>query len=471
MKNQFFCGGCVFLAGVILLGFVAVATGQPTSYQVRGMSVGEDEVRSISVDERTQGARNPDARELARLRVEWGKPSIGFWTGTTESGKSSPEWQESNVSPDRVLRVSGRLMFALDDAKSLKPLGRVQPLRVILARSPSEHPDWTRRHDRKDSTWADCIASADGVFDAELPLGGLQRRPAIASDFQVALSLGRRSAGWITWYNAASVLPRSMGSLRIPGPPRLSATVEAINGAPSSLLGDAFDPAKLVRAVNGLQPLGKDKAIKELRQFLEIAPRHHSGNRDPANIDTADRHCVYWIVRLLFEPMDPKGELPAMTFGQMFPLNYETGKQGWPLFPLALKDDVPFLLMSGSAIGGGHYKQPEWHLQWVEEHGRVRRELLLPADDPLATADAVLATPQARRVHDPDFETMLHRQALRSISHLIQPLLRPQDLDTYSIVLSGAEWAAYRRLAEKRKIRWSADLQQYVAAEPRASSP
>jgi hypothetical protein len=448
------------MAAVALLVFVGAVISQDKID--RAITVGNGEAHSISLGERARGARNPDSREIARLHVEWGNPSIGYWTNTG-GPQELGEWRESKTFPDRVLRVRGRLV--LHDGMIVRPLGRLQPVRVILARSPSKHPDWSHGHNPKDSTWADCIASADGHFDAEFSLGVLQRTPDTASDFDAALSLGRILDGWFTWYKAASILPSSMSSLRIQGPPQLSTTLEAISRAPS-LHGDEFDPVQLICAVNRLQVLGKEGAIRELRTFLAMAPRFHRGVRDAANIDTADLHCTFWIMRVLFEPMEPSVALPAIRFGQMFPIDYATGEQFYPLFPIVVRDDIPFLFMTGFALGGSMMR-PESYLGWAERSGRLRRQKLRPANDPLAAADAVLAMPLARRVNDyavfarpfasrvneDAFKTMLRRQALRAVSEPLQ-VQDPDGLD-----LNEAGWRAYKRLAEKRRIRWSEELQ------------
>ena len=127
--------------------------------------------------------------------------------------------------------------------------------------------------------------------------------------FQVALAIDQDTGDGLE-ESDVPVLPQSVAMLKIPGPPAISKTMQIINGAPSYDQND-FNPAKLVRAVNYLMPMGKKKAIRELRTFLEIARDtvNETVRRDE-DIDTSDRTCVFLIVHLLFESADPKEQLP-----------------------------------------------------------------------------------------------------------------------------------------------------------------
>ena len=90
---------------------------------------------------------------------------------------------------------------------------------------------------------------------------------------------------------------------------------------------------KEVKIVNHLRHLGKEKALKILNEYVE----------------QSDQNSITLVCWLLF--VNPKGWDNSF-FGSPFPeINQETKKQ-FPLFPLALSDNVPFLVVEGYSFGG-----------------------------------------------------------------------------------------------------------------------
>jgi hypothetical protein len=207
----------------------------------------------------------------------------------------------------------------------------------------------------------------------------------------------------------------------------LNATMQAINGAPS-VTPWGWNPVMLVRAVNHLQSLGKQKAIAELREFLKIARDSFRANRDPADIDTSDEQCVFLIVRLLFELEVTSGTLPDLYIGAMWLRPEKTDSSFWPLYPLALQDDVPFLLIDGVLLSG-YPQHPSSHVDWAEKHGKLRAQPLRPADDPIAAVDKLIAQPQTGRLCGSDsFKIMLRYEAWQAIAHLVRVRIKGMNL-------------------------------------------
>ncbi len=109
--------------------------------------------------------------------------------------------------------------------------------------------------------------------------------------------------------------------------------------APSGL--DAHNPLCLIQAVNALQPLGKEKALAAIREYMRVKP--------PYTNDEGLQ--VFFILRLLFEiPPDP-GYMPRMAVGGPQPAEPADHKL-LPLFPLVLMDDIPLDLVIGYSLGG-----------------------------------------------------------------------------------------------------------------------
>jgi len=100
--------------------------------------------------------------------------------------------------------------------------------------------------------------------------------------------------------------------------------------------GSDFKCADMVRVVNRLRSLGKEKAIESLKRFND-----HSG------VDGDAR--VFIICRCLFQ--NPKGwDLPRL--GAPAPPVAEQAIKHFPVFPIAFSKRVPFLLGWGYVLDG-----------------------------------------------------------------------------------------------------------------------
>lgn len=228
--------------------------------------------------------------------------------------------------------------------------------------------------------------------------------------------------------------------------------MQAINGAPSVSPSYDWNPVMLVRAVNHLHSLGKTKAIAELREFMKIAGDGWT-KRDPGDIETADYQCVFPIVRLLFEPQNASESVPWMRIGAMLPMPRGEDQSLWPLFPLAIQDDLPFILINGVTLGG-YPQHPYVHVDWAEKNGRLRAKPLRPADDPIASVERLARLPQTRRLFNDDWHyALLRRQAWEAIAHLVRVPVNDSD----------SAWEVHKKAAAKLKIRWDVDKQNYVA--------
>jgi hypothetical protein len=115
-----------------------------------------------------------------------------------------------------------------------------------------------------------------------------------------------------------AVLPTGVAMLR---------TTPAIDGY-------IYRCSEMVQVVNYLRQLGKDKSLALLREYLK------------SDLENAK---VLIICRLLF--VNPKGWAPPR-LGAPVPVVCEVDAQNFPLFPIALSDKVPFLLVNGYRLGG-----------------------------------------------------------------------------------------------------------------------
>jgi hypothetical protein len=328
----------------------------------------------------------------------------------------------------------------------------------------------------KTIAWFDCVPGRDGTFEARFYVRDLRRTIGKPALFQVGISLGVKSGKTITWRNTAPVLQRTIDTVQVPGPPHLPRTLQLINAAPG-LSTDTYDPVALVRAVNHLHSLGKEKVLAALREFNGIAEGNPwavpGAERDPANIDTSDVTCICLIVRLLFEPAWQAGA-PPLVASTGFPPPPAQDEKLWPLYPLALQDDLPFLLFPGVACVPAIPPIGEL-LRWAECNGKLRTRPLRPADNPLVAVDRLCALPQIARLFggEPRLKPGLTRwylgldqQAWRVIQHVVGPWPSSERERCRKDYVTEADWERHKRIAEAFKIRWDEKRQVYVDSVP-----
>ena len=101
-----------------------------------------------------------------------------------------------------------------------------------------------------------------------------------------------------------------------------------------------YKPQTVIRAVNALQPLGKERALATIDEYLEA----HSGEG------------VFLVLRVLFDVPKPPGHMPRMQVGDMVGVPSPQDHQLLSRSPIVLHDDIPFLLGSGMFVGGGVWR-------------------------------------------------------------------------------------------------------------------
>ncbi len=148
-----------------------------------------------------------------------------------------------------------------------------------------------------------------------------------------------------------------------------------LDNAPSFHSSRRFNPLALIRVVNELLPLGKERALSVIEEYLRLCSFAE---------DTAEDG-VFLVLRVLFEVPEEPGYMPHMWVGAPSP-EEPTDPQRLPHFPLLLLDDVPLLLIGGYSVGG-RPELPHSHVRYFREHGRLRTKPLVPPADPLVFLD------------------------------------------------------------------------------------
>jgi hypothetical protein len=136
-------------------------------------------------------------------------------------------------------------------------------------------------------------------------------------------------------------------------------------------LNGRFDPLWVIKAVNTLQPLGKDKAVAAVQEFQRVAPIWLQ--------DSAD---LIFVLRLLFEvPKDP-GYMPGV-WGRLslMPRPPDDPKR-IPRFPIVIMEDIP-LDVAFFVLSTGQQPSLAAHVRFYRQRGNIRARPLCPTNKPL----------------------------------------------------------------------------------------
>jgi hypothetical protein len=210
------------------------------------------------------------------------------------------------------------------------------------------------------------------------------------------------------------------------------------------LAGDRFDPSAAIRSVNHIVALGRDAVLQRLRSDAATAAR-----------GAAAEH-VLVLCRLAFAPEEGQ-TLPPLLIGLPDVAPPPGAEVEWPLFPLALVDDVPFVLVRGY-LRGGLAQTPAEHVEACATTCDVRSQPLAPGS-PLAAADVLLRSSAWRRLAAAnagaeDTARILRRQALRAVA----PALAGEE------VLDAARDKRFDEL-KRAPFTWDADREQFVRGD------
>jgi hypothetical protein len=233
---------------------------------------------------------------------------------------------------------------------------------------------------------------------------------------------------------------------------------------------DDFDPVSLIRAVNTLLPLGKEKALLALRTYYSVATKIDRLQRQPHRRFRydLDEQRIFLVGRLLFVRKDGSPLMPWMAIGApSSPVFVKKDDPNWPLFPLVVESGIPFSLSGGYAIGG-YPQSPLGHLEFFDAHCVLRDGPLVPEGSPIAAVEAITRSRNwtnriqslGEQVHHP--EALLRDQAVKCIWHLCEDIptdvfwkVGPND--------AGAQnWARIVELVKQKNIEWDEAKRNYV---------
>lgn len=150
---------------------------------------------------------------------------------------------------------------------------------------------------------------------------------------------------------------------------------------------DAFtwnNPLFLIRAVNALQPLGKEKALAVLAEYRRV------GQTRPGEPGGSPVICI---LRVLFEGGDPAA-VSRLFEGYPQP-SMPADTKRVPLFPFTIVNDIPLRLVIDYDIStAGNMMMPPDPIEFFRKNGTLRQHPLVPGNDPLSALPALEKSPQ-----------------------------------------------------------------------------
>jgi hypothetical protein len=236
--------------------------------------------------------------------------------------------------------------------------------------------------------------------------------------------------------------------------PGLFDVLATIQRSPSAQQGLDFNPLALIRAVNTLQALGKEKALKALWAYDRLVQNASPEERFKQQLD---EYRILPIVQVLFE--GPHGRMPPFALGGG---DVEPAGASWPRFPIVLVQDVPFMMISGYMLTGKPQKAID-HLRL--ELGPLR-EPLAPRVTALEAADELTESPAWKALRlGPGNEGrkrwQIRRQALAAVHSAFTPRTEETTNDC-CVDPTETQWRWTVDRAKASGLLWSPEIQNFI---------
>lgn len=202
------------------------------------------------------------------------------------------------------------------------------------------------------------------------------------------------------------------------------------------------DPLWLIRMVNQLQPMGKDKALSLIKEI------------DSRSVPVGDKvgDDLYWLVNLLFDP-PLRDAMPVPGIGSIYPTAPKETARRAPRWPILLYGEFPICVVMGSEING-RPESIESYACRVADKCSFRSRKLRPVNDPFDAFESLRVNPVyveiLKSVTNGDFEGAIAPQLMRLVRTALPASRIPRSETTgmgaiaiyknYYQMLGGAHW-------------------------------
>src|SRR6266545_2845597 len=191
--------------------------------------------------------------------------------------------------------------------------------------------------------------------------------------------------------------------------------------------GWGYNPRSVIRAVNALQPLGKEKALAAVAEYLRVSP---------VSFDAHAVDGMFLVLRTLFEIPNPPGHMPVMLLGQA--------------------------------------EDPRKHLNYFREHGVIRSLPLVPPPDPAPSTRRALDALSNNGISPdgaPEYD-MLFNQILWLLDSVYE--VEGDSFRDKMFLAASSDREKAVAAVSKLKLRWDVKKQDYTFADgttPRIDRP
>jgi len=230
----------------------------------------------------------------------------------------------------------------------------------------------------------------------------------------------------------------------------LRSLLRLVDKAPSYSTRE-YDPRRLIQIVNTLQPLGKDKSLAVLEEYLRV-----SGG------DRGGRDGVFLVLRVLFEVPADTGSMPPMMVGDFVPGIPVGDDRRLPRYPIVIEDDVPLLLARGCNLQGVA-ERPERHLTYFKEKGQFRKGPLVPTNTPTKLMASAM-TKLKWLGDDPEWKLLIGNQILAMIDSVYRGERSEHGFRFWATDNAAADrtWKSIETKISKLDIRWNREQDRYT---------
>ena len=229
--------------------------------------------------------------------------------------------------------------------------------------------------------------------------------------------------------------------------------------APLLVKGD-YDPKNLIREVNKLQPLGKEKVLEVIEGYDNFYK-----DSDP----NVDKLVLYLLLRVLFDIPTTAGYFPNLGVGRATP-SPPKDPTIFPRFPVLLVGGIPLLITHSFELFGVAIPV-RFHLDYCRKHCELRSQVLIPTTHPLGLLAEIEKLPEwsvfladAEWTMNADLmKVRLMNQLLLCVRSLL-PELKEEWFPYYVDVTEDyeAEWLAYQKaLPPPYRMEWDLQSSDY----------
>ncbi len=231
---------------------------------------------------------------------------------------------------------------------------------------------------------------------------------------------------------------------------RLRELLALINTAPRCE-GSTYNPLPVIRIANALQPLGKEKALAVIDEYLRVTPVWYDWPREG----------LFLVLRVLFSA-------PLPRLGTSVPAR-PVRLSDFPRFPIVVEDDVPLLLHRG--LSGNNYLRVETAIEDYRNSAVcMRHHPLRPGASPERLPDRIVKAENFRWfLKSSPYDSSRIKASQRLLLQFVRgQVLRLLQSDSKHAVLPDSEkldWPSAVAKLNKLNFKWDERSQSYRVAD------